>query len=265
MISAAAGMAAAGKIAFASTFGRFLERAFDQVEMALIGGADIKLVGTHVGVTLASDGPSQMALADMGFVRALAHVKDHRGHPALTVLTPADAVSAYAMTLAMAAFPSACYLRAARADLPTLYGPADDFPFRGHKLLRPSDAPGAHRLILVATGYMVHSALKAADALKETGIEVGVVDAYCLPMNAEPILALAGAHGKILAIEDSYVGGIGSELAEASAALANGPEVHSLAVHRIPKSGRKPDDVLAYVQLSVDEIVLQSESLKQVK
>lgn len=259
MISAAAGLAAGGKIPFASTFGRFLERALDQVEMALIGGADINLVGTHVGVTLASDGPSQMALADMGFVRALAHVTDHRGNPALTILTPSDAVSAYAMVLDMAAHPSACYLRAARADLPILYAPNDDFPFGSHKVLRPA-GPGP-RLILVATGYMVHSALKAADALKGQGIHAAVVDAYCIPMHAEPILALAGTDGKILAIEDSYVGGIASELAEATAAMKNGPEVHSLAVHRIPKSGRKPDDVLAYVHLSVEDIVNKAAAL----
>ena len=101
MVSVAAGLAAAGKIAFVSTFGRFLERAFDQIEMAIIGGARIKLVGTHVGVTLAADGPSQMALADVAFARALAHAKDAKGR-SLVVLTPSDAVSAYKLVLAMA-------------------------------------------------------------------------------------------------------------------------------------------------------------------
>ena len=113
--------------------------AFDQIEMAIIGGADIKLVGTHVGVTLASDGPSQMALADVGFSARCAHARDVRGNPAVTVLTPSDAVSAYELVLAMADFPSACYLRAARADLPILYDEGETFPFGGHKVLRQAD------------------------------------------------------------------------------------------------------------------------------
>jgi transketolase len=255
MIGVASGLASGRKIPFASTFGRFLERAFDQIEMAIIGGANLKLVGTHVGVTLASDGPSQMALADMGFVRALAHVRDARGNPAITVLTPSDAVSAYALVLAMAAFPSACYLRAVRADLPILYPEHEEFPFGGHKLLRrPEDGQSERGIVLVATGYLVHSALKAADALAARGIAASVVDAYALPLDAAPVLALAGPHGAVLTVEDSYVGGIGSELAEA-AAMAGAPQVHGLAVHRIPKSGRTPDDVLAYVHLAVEDIV----------
>src|SRR5260370_13322187 len=136
MISAAAGLAAAGKIAFASTFGRFMERAFDQIEMAIISGLPIKLVGTHTGVTLAADGPSQMALADVGFMRALAHTDDYRGNPAMTVLTPSDPVSAYNLVLAMAQHPSACYLRAVRGDLPILYRESELFPFGAYNAVR---------------------------------------------------------------------------------------------------------------------------------
>lgn len=254
MISAAAGLSSGGMLPFASTFGRFLERAFDQIEMAIVGGANIKLVGTHVGVTLASDGPSQMALADITFMRAFSHSTDHRGNPAITVLTPSDAVGAYAMVLAMAAFPSACYLRAVRADLPLLYDAATDFPFGGHKVLRQgSDAE--HRIVLVGCGYMVHSCLKAAEILAADAIDVTVVDAYALPMDTAPVLGLAGPQGTIIAVEDSYVGGLGSELAEAAAAEVGTPLVRSLAVHVMPKSGRKPEDVLGYVQLAVDDIV----------
>jgi transketolase len=151
MISAAAGLSSAGKVPFVSTFGRFMERAFDQIEMAIIGGANIKLVGTHVGVTLAADGPSQMALADVAFMRAFAHVRDSRGNPAATVLTPSDAVSTYKLVLAMAAFPSACYLRAVRADLPILYDDGEAFPFRGHKVLRKA-GDGSGRVVLAAHG-----------------------------------------------------------------------------------------------------------------
>ncbi len=254
MISAAAGLSSGGKVPFASTFGRFLERAFDQVEMAVIGGANLKLVGTHVGVTLASDGPSQMALADVAFMRAFAHALDSRGNPAITVLTPSDAVSAYSLVLAMAAFPSACYLRAVRADLPIIYGEADSFPFGGHKVLRPA-AAGDKPVLLVASGYLVHSCLKAAEALKAQGITAGVVDAYALPIDTGPVLALAGEGGVIVTVEDNYVGGLGSELAEVAAAKDRAPRVHALAVRNMPKSGRKPDEVLAYVHLAVADIV----------
>lgn len=263
MVSAAAGLSSGGKVPFASTFGRFLERALDQVEMAVVGGSNLKLVGTHVGVTLASDGPSQMALADVAFMRAFAHVRDSRGNPAVTVLTPSDAVSAYALTLAMAGFPSACYLRTVRADLPILYEEGDAFPFRGHKVLREADAGSGKRLALVATGYLVHSCLKAADVLASRGVQATVVDAYALPMDTAPVLALAGEGGAILAVEDNYVGGVGSELAEAAAAMDGSPRVQALAVRNMPKSGRTPDDVLAYVHLAVGDIVEAAAGLER--
>jgi transketolase len=254
MVSAAAGLWSGRKLPFASTFGRFLERAFDQIEMAIVGGANLKLVGTHVGVTLASDGPSQMALADIAFMRAFAHIEDSRGNPGITVLTPSDAVSAYAMVLAMAEFPSACYLRAVRADLPILYDTDTIFPFRSHKVVCERTSGDRH-VVLVASGYLVHSCLKAAEKLSEVGIGVMVVDAYALPMDADPVLSLAGSGGVILTVEDNYVGGLSSELAEAAAAQTGSPLVQSLAVHIMPKSGRRPKDVLAYVHLSVDDIV----------
>lgn len=254
MVSAASGLAAAGKIPFVSTFGRFMERAFDQVEMAVIGGANIKLVGTHVGVTLAADGPSQMALADVAFMRALAHAKDHRNNPAMTVLTPSDAISAYKMVVAMASYPSACYFRAVRADLPLLYEQTEDFPFGGFKVVRQASARGMP-VLLVADGYLVHTCLAAAAILEEAGIAVTVVDAYALPMDTEAVLTLARqAGGSILTVEDNYAGGIGSELSEGAAAAGGPPRVRSLFVRNIPKSGRTPEDLLAYVHLSVSDV-----------
>jgi transketolase len=256
MVSAAAGFSSGRKVPFVSTFGRFLERAADQIEMALIGGANLKLDGSHVGVTLAADGPSQMALADVAFMRAFTHVRDHRGNPALTVLTPSDARSAYSLVLAMAAFPSACYVRTVRGDLPILYDEGEQFPLVGHKVLRRAGA-GSKRIVLAACGYMVHSCLNAADILsKQHRVEATVVDAYSLPLDSAPILALAGAGAAIITVEDNYVGGLGSELAEAAASAGDqAPQVQSLCVHNIPKSGRTPEDVLAYVHLSVEEIV----------
>jgi transketolase len=258
-VAAAAGLAAAGKIAFVSTFGRFLERAFDQIEMAIIGGARIKLVGTHVGVTLAADGPSQMALADVAFVRALAHAVDAKGR-SLAVLTASDAVSAYKMVLAMAEYDGPAYLRAVRGDLPLLYRDDEAFPLRGSKVVRRPVEPAT--VVLVASGYLVHSCLEAAVELEQRGVVAAVVDAYALPLDAEPILELTRTtRASILAVEDNYVGGVGSELAEASAALAAPVTVESLGVRRLPKSGRTADDVLGYVGLSVAEITAAAERL----
>src|SRR5258705_6952407 len=152
MVSAGAGLAAAGKIPFVSTFGRFVERAFDEIEMAIISGLPIKLVGTHVGVTLAADGPSQMGLADAGFNRALSHTADYRGNPSMTGLTPSGPGSGPKLVPAMAEHPSACYLRAVRGDLPILYRESERFPFGGYKVVRraESDRPA---IVLAGAGY----------------------------------------------------------------------------------------------------------------
>jgi transketolase len=259
MVSAAAGLAAAGKTAFVSTFGRFLERAFDQIEMAIIGGLPVKLVGTHVGVTLAADGPSQMALADIAFARALAHAVDVKGR-SLTVLTPADAVSTYNLVLAMAEHDGPCYLRAVRGDLPILYDEKEPFPLNGYKIVRRAGETPA--IVLAACGYLVHSCLAAAKELERRGIDATVVDAYALPLDTAPILDMAEhADAAILAVEDNYVGGLGSELAEAASAAPEPVRVECLAVRRIPKSGRSAEDVLDYVHLGVRDIVAAAERL----
>lgn len=263
MVSVAAGLAAGGKIPFVSTFGKFLVRAFDQLEMALIGGANIKLVGTHTGVTLAADGPSQMAIADVGFLRGLAHAKDHRGNPAITILTPSDAASTYNMVLEMAEWPSAVYLRAYRADMPVLYADTETFPFGQFKVVKKGHlAHASHKgqkLTIAASGYMVHAALKAAKEIEAAGIELTIVDAYCLPFQVEELLKLAEG-GPILTIEDNYIGGIASEIAEA-AARSGKVRVESLVVRNFPKSGKTPEDVLAYVHLSEADIVAKAKAV----
>ena len=178
------------------------------------------------------------------------------------MLTPCDAVSAYSLVLAMAAFPSACYLRAVRADLPILYGADASFPFGGHKVVRQA-GPGDRRIVLAASGYLVHSCLKATEALAKAGVAATVVDTYALPMDTAPVLALAGPDGVILTVEDNYAGGIGSELAEAAAATRGAPLVHAMTVRNMPKSGRSPDDVLAYVHLAVSDIVARATALSR--
>lgn len=247
-------MSAGGKIPFASTFGKFFIRALDQIEMGIISGANLKLVGTHIGVTLAADGPSQMAIADVAFMRAIGHAKDHQGNAAITVLTPSDAVSAYALVLEMAAFPSAVYLRALRAETVSLYGDNETFPLGGFKVVRKA-AAGKKTLVIATNGYLVHTALSAAKKLADAGIETVIVDAYCLPFEAAELLKLAGANGgKILTVEDNYTGGLGSEVAEQAARTAQ-VKVESMFVENLPKSGKTPEDVLTYVHLSEADII----------
>jgi len=249
MLSVAVGLAVAGKVPFVSTFGKFLVRAFDQLEMAMITRANIKLVGSHCGVSLAADGPSQMALADATFCRAYAGVCNDNV-PALYVLTPADAVAAYQLTIAMAQHNGACYLRTQRPDVPLLYAADTVFKLGGHQLVES----GKH-LLLVATGYMVHEAKKAAVILRRHGIEPTIIDLYSLPFAATPLVNLARANNhKVLTLEDNYAGAYGSSVAEVMAAAAPDVQVQQLYVKRIPKSGLTPDDLLTYVGLNADAI-----------
>jgi transketolase len=258
MVSAGAGLSSGGKIPFMSTFGKFFVRAFDQVEMAIIGGSNLKLVGTHIGVTLAADGPSQMAIADVAFLRAIGHAKDHRGNPACTILTPCDAPSAYNMVLEMAEWPSACYLRALRADTNVIYPETETFPFGQFKVVKKGGGKGK-KLTIATNGYLVHTVLKAAAQFEAAGIDVTLVDAYCLPFNVEELLKLAQG-GPILTIEDNYVGGVASEVAEV-AARVGGVKVDSMYVRNLPKSGKTPEDVLAYCHLSEADIVAKAKAV----
>jgi len=258
MVSVGAGMAAAGKIPFISTFGKFFVRAFDQIEMGIISGANLKLVGTHIGVTLAADGPSQMAIADVAFMRTFGHARDHRGNPACTTLTPCDAISAYQMVLEMAEWPSAVYLRALRADTAPIYGEGETFPFFSFKTVKKHTGKGK-KVTIVTNGYLVHTSLSAAKQLEAQGVDVAVVDAYCLPFKVEELLKQAEG-SVILTVEDNYVGGVASEVAE-EAAKTGKVKVHNMVVRNIPKSGKTPEDVLAYCHLSEADIVKTAASL----
>ncbi len=187
MVTVGAGLSAGGKIPYMATFGKFFSRAFDQVEMAIIGGANLKMVGTHIGITLAADGPSQMAIADVPFFRGIAHAKDHRGNPAVIILTPCDAPSAYTMTLEMADWPSAVYLRALRADTAIIYAENETFPFGKFKVLKKSAGKGK-KLTLATNGYLIHTVLKAAPQFEAAGIDLTLVDAYSLPMETDELI-----------------------------------------------------------------------------
>ncbi len=259
MFSVAAGLSAGGKIPFASTFAKFVTRGYDQVEMAVNSGANLKIVGTHVGVTLAADGPSQMSLPDVAWFRAFATMKTPKGQPGFYLLQPSDAYQAYALTLAMAEHEGSAYMRALRADVEFLYSDNDKFKLGGHEVLNEG-----RDLLIVASGYMVHEANKALDKLDAQGVDATLVDLYSIPFDQEALLDLANENnGMVLTLEDNYGGGVGSAVADAVASDGGGFTVCQMHVRKLPKSGRTPDDVLAYVGLAADDIVKQALSLLQ--
>jgi transketolase len=251
MISCAGGLAAGDKLPFVSTFGKFVMRGYDQLEMGLISRFNLKVVGSHAGVSLAADGPSQMALPDVTFFRAWTTVRTRTGQPVLYLLQPADAYAAYALTVAMAEHDGACYMRTLRPDVPFLYDETTRFALGGHHIL----AEG-HDLLLVASGYMVHEAKKALAGLKEQGIEATLVDLYSIPFDGDAIVTLAQEHqGKVLTLEDNYGAGMGSAVADVLSERGGACTLKQMYVRQIPKSGRTPDDVLRYLGLSAEDIV----------
>jgi transketolase len=250
MVSCAGGLAAGGKLPFVSTFGKFLTRGYDQLEMNLVSRLNVKYVGSHTGVSLASDGPSQMALPDVAFFRALSTVLDPEGNPMMYVLHPADAYAAYALTLAMAAHDGPCYLRTGRPDVAFLYQDTTPFTLGGHQVLIEGQA-----LLIVAAGYMVHEAKAAVERLRAEGVDATLVDLYSLPFDADALRQLARQNqGRVLTVEDNYGASLGAAVAECLVSHVDDVALRQMYVRQIPKSGRTPDDVLRYLGLSADDI-----------
>jgi len=259
MVSVAAGLSAGGKVPFCSTFAKFFTRAYDQIEMAFNSGANIKLVGSHAGITLAADGPSQMSLPDVAWFRSFATVRTHAGNPGFYVLQPSDAFQAYKLTLAMAEYSGACYMRTLRPDTEFLYSDQHEFRLGGHEVLVQG-----RDLLVIAAGYMVHEANKAIEQLDAQGVDATLVDLYSLPFDEEAILDLANANnGMILTLEDNYGGGLGSAVADAVAADGGGFTVQQMFVKRLPKSGRTTDELMNYCGLSAAQIVQQAMAMLQ--
>ncbi len=257
MFSVAVGLSAGGKVPFTSTFAKFVTRGYDQIEMGVNSGANLKIVGTHAGITLAADGPSQMSLPDIAWFRAFSKVTNHKGKPAVYVIQPSDAYQAYALTLAAAEHDGPVYLRMLRAETEFLYNENDKFTLGGHEVLTEG-----RDLLIVASGYMVHEANKAIEKLDGQGIDATLVDLYSLPFDEEALLDLANENnGMILTLEDNYGGGIGSAVADAVSADGGGFNVRQMFVRNIPKSGRTPEDVLAYCGIGADQIVTEAMSL----
>jgi len=224
MIGVALGLQARGRRVFAATFAAFLTRAFDQIRMAAYSRADLKLAGSHAGVGIGRDGPSQMGLEDVAMMRTV---------PGSLVVSPADAVAARRLTAVCAGYQGISYLRLARQKTPVLYGNDEEFPPGGSKVLRAS---AGDRATIVAAGATVPEALAAADELAAQGIAVRVIDCYSLkPLDGATLSSAARETGRIITVEDHVPeGGLGEAVSAAVAGLA---PVEILAVKKLPHSG----------------------------
>jgi transketolase len=242
LIGTQTGLQALGKTAFAATFGAFLTRAYDQIRMAAIGRADLRLCGSHAGVSIGEDGPSQMALEDLAALRAI---------HGTTVLYPADGNATVRLVTSMADLRGISYLRTTREATETLYGPEEDFPIGGSKTLRHGED-----VALVAAGITVHESLRAADLLAAVGIEGRVIDCYCVkPIDAETLRGAAET-GLLIVVEDHRIeGGLGDAVLDALA--GSGPltgRVIKLAVTDMPGSGT-PEELRAWAGIDAEAIV----------
>jgi transketolase len=245
MLGAAMGLQALGKTAFPATFGAFLTRAYDFIRMAAVGRANLRLCGSHAGVSIGEDGPSQMALEDLAMMRAV--------HGS-TVLYPADGTCAAKLVAQMADLPGISYVRTTREKTPVLYGPGEDFPIGGSKVLRSSNED---RAAIVGAGVTVFEALGAADALAADGIQVRVIDAYSVkPIDGATIRKALDETGLVVTVEDHWIeGGLGDAVLEG---LARGGRELSgrtlkLAVTEMPGSGT-PEELREWAGLSASKI-----------
>jgi transketolase len=233
LVAVAVGFAARGHVPFASTFATFFTRAADQIRVAGISQANIKLVGSHVGISIGEDGPSQMALEDLALMRAIV---------GSTVLYPAEAVATEKLVEQMAQHKGLCFLRTSRPKTPVIYGNDETFPIGGAKVLRTGD-----KATVVAAGVTLFEALKAADQLLAEGIKISVVDAYSIkPLGKAEILAAAQKTNlTVITVEDHYAeGGLGDAVA---GELSNaGVKVHKLAVNGLPRSGHAAELMAAF-------------------
>ena len=244
MIAAAAGLAVRGYVPFAATFGAFMSRAFDFLRMSGVSEVSIRLAGSHAGVEIGSDGPSQMALEDLASMRAV---------NGSTVLYPADATSTVALTVAMADRQGVCYLRTTRGAYPVIYDAGEKFVIGGSKVVRsgPGDA-----VTLVGAGVTLHESLAAAELLAAEGIAARVIDCYSVkPIDVATLVASCTATGsRIVVTEDHYpAGGLGEAALSALAEAGVTPLITHLAVRGLSQSGT-PAELLEAAGISAAHI-----------
>jgi transketolase len=250
MVATAIGLQARGWIPFASTFAAFWSRAYDFIRMAAISRADIRLVGSHTGVTVGEDGPSQMALEDIAMFRAV--------HGS-TVLVASDANQTAKLTQAMIDQPGVVYLRTLRMATPVIYDPDDAFPIGGSRVLRAS---AYDDVALLAAGVTVHEALAAAEALAGDGIRARVLDLYSFkPLDTDAILDAARVTGRLVIAEDHWAqGGLAAAVLEALADADAHPHVERLAVTAMPTSGA-PQELLRWAGIDRTQIAARANAL----
>ncbi|MFI6599863.1 transketolase [Nonomuraea sp. NPDC050536] len=242
LVATAVGLQVRGWVPYAATFAAFFTRAHDFIRMAAVSGADIRLVGSHAGVSIGEDGPSQMGLEDLAMLRATY---------GSTVLYPCDANQAAALTTAMADVPGVSYLRTTRGNTPVIYEPGEEFPVGGSRVLRRSEKD---RATIVAAGVTVHEALAAADELADEGVPVGVIDLYSVkPVDASTLIEAATTSGNLITVEDHWPeGGLGDAVLDAVEEF--GPRVVKLAVRQLPGSAG-PAEQLADAGIDRNAIV----------
>ena len=251
LVAAAVGLQVRGWIPFASTFAAFMTRAYDFVRMAAVSRANLRLAGSHAGVSIGEDGPSQMGLEDLAAFRAV--------HGS-TVLYPCDANQTARLVAEMAEREGIVYLRTTRAATPVIYGPDEEFPVGGSKVVRASDED---EVAIVTAGITVHEALEAADSLAEEGIAARVVDLYSVkPLDAETLHATAEAvRGRLVTVEDHWPeGGLGEAVLAAFADSDERPRVAQLAVREMPTSGT-PAELLRAAAIDARQIAQAAREL----
>ena len=244
MVAAAVGLQVRGWIPFASTFAAFLTRAYDFIRMATVSRADVRLVGSHAGVSIGEDGPSQMGLEDLAALRAV--------HGS-TVLYPSDANQTARLVVEMADRGGIVYLRTTRAATPVIYEPDERFVIGGSRVVRSSDEDD---VAIVGAGVTVHEALKAAELLAEDEISARVIDLYSVkPLDAETLHAAAEATGgRLVTVEDHWPeGGLGDAVLEVFADTEERPRIVKLAVPEMPTSG-KPAELLHAAGIDAEHI-----------
>jgi transketolase len=236
------GLAARGAIPFPSTFAAFFTRAADFIRMTAISGLNVKLAGSHAGVSIGEDGPSQMALEDFAMTTA---------QPNFTVLCPSDAVSTERLIAAAAAHHGPVYIRTTRPKTPVIYSNEELFPIGGLKVVRHGANDTA---TVIGTGITLFEAIKAHDELKKNGVSIRVIDLYSIqPVDAAALIKAAQETGRLITVEDHYIsGGIGDAVARAVAPA--GFTVTRLAVTEIPRSGA-PEELIDKYGISARHII----------